>query len=135
MQPLYDFTTAIHYEEGITLQEKSSYKKLLGTGKRILSKPNDSALYFETDELSSIRRKLKKYDLEICHGTKKQPWGQKVLRFYDPDGHLIEAAEPMSSVIKGLKKEGLSMEEIAKKTGLSATEIKLGLKLKKKKKG
>lgn len=23
------------------------------------------------------------------------PWGQKLLRFYDPDGHLIEVRTPM----------------------------------------
>lgn len=51
-------------------------------------------LYFETDELEAMfaRMPLK---TELIHPIETQAWGQKVFRFYDPDGHIVEVGEPM----------------------------------------
>ncbi len=46
----------------------------------------------------------------------EQPWGQRVLRVYDPDGAIVEVGEPMSCVIIRLFKAGLAEEEIVKRT-------------------
>lgn len=47
---------------------------------------------------------------------KKQPWRQWILRFYDPDMHIIEVGELMESVVKRLLSEGSSVEETVKST-------------------
>ncbi|GAH41494.1 unnamed protein product [marine sediment metagenome] len=46
----------------------------------------------------------------------EQPWGQRCFRIYDPDNHIIEFGEPMPTVIKRFSSQGLSIEEIVKKT-------------------
>ncbi|MEW9121058.1 MAG: hypothetical protein AB2421_00005 [Thermotaleaceae bacterium] len=42
--------------------------------------------------------------------------GQRVIRFYDPDMHIIEVGESMETVVKGFIKQGLSIEETAERT-------------------
>jgi len=33
--------------------------------------------------------------VEFIHEIVEQPWGQKVMRFYDPDYHMIEVGAPI----------------------------------------
>lgn len=62
-------------------------------------------------------KKLKDIDsIRYVHELKEQPWGQRVIRLYDPDMHIIEIGEPMQSVVKRLLSKGLSVEETVKKT-------------------
>lgn len=74
-------------------------------------------MYFEEEDLDSFLKKLKEMNsIEYVHELKEQPWGQRVIRFYDPDMHIIEVGEPMESVVKRLLSEGLSVEETSKRT-------------------
>jgi len=83
-------------------------------------KNNVSELYFEIDDYDAFIEKLNGYndfEIEIVHKTKEFPWGQRVIRFYDPDNHMIEVGENMESVIKKFFSDGMSVEDIAEKTG------------------
>ncbi|WP_279379339.1 VOC family protein [Methanosarcina mazei] len=83
----------------------------------IIQKSNNSELYFEEEDLDSFLKKLKEMNsIEYVHELKEQPWGQRVIRFYDPDMHIIEVGEPMESVVKRLLSEGLPVEETSKRT-------------------
>ena len=42
--------------------------------------------------------------------------GQRVIRFYDPDMHIIEVGESMLTVVKRFISQGLSIEETAERT-------------------
>ncbi len=44
------------------------------------------------------------------------PWGQRDIRVYDPDKHIVEIAENMNTVIKRFFSQGMSAEEVAKRT-------------------
>ena len=48
----------------------------------------------------------------------ERDWGQRVIRIYDPDYHVIEIAETTEGVVRRLKAEGLSLQEIAEKVRL-----------------
>ena len=50
------------------------------------------------------------------HELKEYPWGQRDIRVYDPDKHIVEIAEDMGVVIKRFLKEGMSLEEVASRT-------------------
>ena len=50
---------------------------------------------------------------EIIHPLKSAPWGQRAFRLRDPDGHIIEVAEPMDAVILRLHERGLGVADIA----------------------
>ena len=54
---------------------------------------NNLLLYFESDDLEGMFSKLKDH-VELIHPIQEQAWGQRVFRFYDPDGHLVEIGEP-----------------------------------------
>ena len=51
-------------------------------------------LYFESNTLDDMFQNLKD-KVKIIHPIVKQAWGQKVFRFYDPDGHIVEIGAPM----------------------------------------
>lgn len=73
-------------------------------------------LYFETDALDSLFEKTAAANCTLVHGIVTQPWQQRVFRFRDPDGYIIDIGETMETVVKRLLAEKLSIEEIAAKT-------------------
>jgi catechol 2,3-dioxygenase-like lactoylglutathione lyase family enzyme len=52
-------------------------------------------VYFETDELDHVYRLVCESGAAIIHGIEVQSWGQRVFRFHDPDGHIVEIGDPM----------------------------------------
>jgi uncharacterized glyoxalase superfamily protein PhnB len=114
----YDFGENVSFEGGFAIHLKSHFSDLISINKNdIVQKSNNSELYFEEDDLDSLLQKLKDMDsIEYVHGLKEQPWGQRVIRFYDPDMHIVEVGEPMESVVKRLLSEGSSVEETSKRT-------------------
>ncbi len=50
-------------------------------------------------------------------------WGQRVIRFYDPDGHIIEVGEDMKMVIKRFLASDMTMEEISVKMDASVEDL------------
>lgn len=44
--------------------------------------------------------------------------GQRVVRFYDPDYHIIEVGENMKAVCKRFSDEGLTVGEIPERMGI-----------------
>lgn len=76
-----------------------------------------SELYFESEDLDGFLERLRFYgEGSYVHSAKQMPWGQRVIRFYDPDDHIIEVGEPMHAVVKRMQAQGLSLEEIAART-------------------
>lgn len=43
-------------------------------------------------------------------------WGQRDIRLYDPDSHIVEIAEDMVTVIKRFFAGGMSAGEVAERT-------------------
>ena len=81
--------------EGLVLQEEKHWKEFLG--KEIIPENNSCELYFEERDIEGFIEKLEKYYPEVKYVNKlmTHSWGQKVIRFYDPDGNLIEVGTPM----------------------------------------
>lgn len=81
--------------EGLVLQEEKIWKEFLG--KDIISKNNSCELYFEERNIEAFVEKLENLypEVEYVNRLMTHSWGQKVVRFYDPDGNLIEVGTPM----------------------------------------
>ena len=75
-------------------------------------------LYFETDQLDAMWTRLSEAGVQIVHPLVEQPWGQRVFRVYDPDGHIVELGEPMPAVIQRFLSQGMSVEQIAQRTSM-----------------
>jgi uncharacterized glyoxalase superfamily protein PhnB len=56
---------------------------------------NNLLIYFETDRLEKVFDEIVKSGCEIIHPIRKQAWGQKNFRFFDPDRHIIEIGEAL----------------------------------------
>ena len=50
-------------------------------------------LYFEHPDIDAAFNRIAPR-VELIHPIQTQSWGQRVFRFYDPDGHTIEIGEP-----------------------------------------
>ncbi len=75
---------------------------------------NAVELYFEEDDIDTFVSKLSTFeDLEYIHPLFEHPWGQHVVRFYDPDKHIIEVGENMVMVVRKFIGSGLSVQETA----------------------
>lgn len=81
--------------EGLVLQDAKIWKTFLD--KDIIPKNNACELYFEESDMEGFVDKLEKYGepIEYVNKLMTYSWGQKVIRFYDPDGNLIEVGTPM----------------------------------------
>jgi len=112
----YDFGTNIAFNCGLSLQE--DFSKLTGISENeIKYKTNNFELYFEEDDLDNfILRLNENKNIEYLHQIKEYYWGQRVIRIYDLDKHIIEIGESMDYVIKRFLKNGLSVEETARIT-------------------
>ena len=80
---------------GLVLQEEKYWKEFLG--REIIPENNSAELYFEESDIEGFARKLESYYPEVKYVNRlmTHSWGQKVIRFYDPDGNLIEVGTPM----------------------------------------
>ena len=81
--------------EGLVLQDEKIWKDFLG--KDIIPENNSCELYFEEKDIEGFIEKLEKLYPSIKYVNKlmTHSWGQKVIRFYDLDGNLIEVGTPV----------------------------------------
>ena len=80
--------------EGLVLQEEKYWKEFLG--RDIIGKNNAGELYFEETNIDAFVQKLEELypETEYVNRLMTHSWGQTVVRFYDPDGNLIEVGTP-----------------------------------------
>jgi len=108
----FDFGANVTFQGDFAIHLKSHYSGLIDN-KPVTSGGNDFELYFELDDLEGLVRQLKEKSIEFVHPVKEQPWQQKVVRFYDPDKHIIEVGETMEFLVSRLGKEGKTAEDIS----------------------
>ena len=115
----YDFGENIEFDGGFSIHLEEHFEKLLGIGQNnVYKKSNNFELYFETEEISKVYDEMKEVGVEFIHNIREQPWGQRVMRFYDPDYHIIEIGESMESVAIRYFRSGMTVEDICKGTSL-----------------
>lgn len=78
--------------EGLVLQDAEVWRE--STGIATIPHNNMTELYFEENDMEGFIKKLESYDLAIRYVTELEG-GQKVVRFYDPSGNLLEVRTPL----------------------------------------
>jgi len=112
-----DFGANICFTCGLALQTKDSYAGFIEKElKDIKTCGNDAEIYFEEDDIEAFYEKLKSFDVVYLHKIIEHPWGQRVIRFYDLDKHIIEVGENMEVVCRRFFKQGMTPEQISVKT-------------------
>ena len=81
--------------EGLVLQDEKIWKRNLD--RDINPKSNSCELYFEELDIESFVEKLERLypTIEYINPLMTHSWGQRIIRFYDLDGNLIEVGTPM----------------------------------------
>lgn len=81
--------------EGLVLQDEKIWKSFLG--REILPQNNACELYFEEQDIEAFVEKLERLypSIEYVNHLMTHSWGQRIIRFYDLDGNLIEVGTPM----------------------------------------
>ena len=84
--------------EGLVLQDEKKWKSFLD--RDIVPKSNSCELYFEEQDIESFIEKLERLypSIEYVNRLMTHSWGQRVIRFYDLDGNLIEVGTPIESI-------------------------------------
>lgn len=118
-----DFGENVILTEGLVLQERKTWERFIA--KKVAYGGCDAELYFEENDLDFFLERLEKYGepIEYVNELMEHDWGQRVIRIYDPDKHVIEIGETMDYVARRFLKRGMTAEQVATKTQLPLAQV------------
>ena len=99
---------------GLALQTVETWKEFISTNE-IAFGGNNSEIYFEEDDFDGFSKRLEKCNVEYVHPVKEHSWGQRVVRIYDPDRHIIEIGENIKVVCRRFLNTGMTAEQVAER--------------------
>lgn len=110
-----DFGKNVTFSGGFAIQQDFAWLTGLPP-QSVQRKSHNMELYFEVEDFDGFLETLKNFEVEYVHPPKTHDWLQRVVRIYDPDGHIIEIGEDMKVVIKRCLLKGCSVEETVQLT-------------------
>ncbi|HII83862.1 MAG TPA: glyoxalase/bleomycin resistance/dioxygenase family protein [Methanobacterium subterraneum] len=124
-----DHGANVAFKGGFAIHDAIHYQGLLGEIDPIDTRvqKNFLELYFESEDLDSVQDRLDSINTKFLHRMREQPWGQRVMRFYDPDGYIIEVGEPLEFVVRRFAQEGFSPEEVSQKSSMPLEFVEMVL--------
>ena len=123
LEVFQDYGRNVVFTCGFALQQDFDW--LVGISKdSVLNKSNNMELCFEEKDFDSFLDKLKKYpSIELLGDVFEHSWGQRVVRFYDLDGHIVEVGEDMKMVVNRFLASGMTMEEVSIRMDVSIEDL------------
>jgi len=122
----FDFGENVTFEGDFAIHLSTHFRQLID-GRPVKPGGNGYELYFEDDRVDELALKLKEHGVIFVHPVREQPWRQKVVRFYDPDGHMVEVGESLEHLCFRLSQEGMSVEAIVQTIGLPEEFVRMGI--------
>ena len=118
-----DYGINVSFTCGLSLQQEFDW--LVSVPKEtVLRRSHNMELAFETRDFDGFLEKLEQYPgIQRLGEVIEHSWGQRVVRFYDPDGHLIEVGENMKLVVERFLSTGMTMEEVSAKMDVSIEDL------------
>lgn len=125
LRVVMDFGENVILTEGLVLQDRKTWEKFIG--KEVIKGGNAAELYFEENDIDSFLKKLEEssYPVEYVNPLMEHDWGQRVIRIYDPDWHVIEIGESMEYVARRFLKQGMTVEQVAERTQLPLSQVEM----------
>lgn len=108
---------------GLVLQTAETWKEFIGT-ENISFGGRSTEIYFEEDDFDKFIEKLNGCEIKYVHPVKEHSWGQRVVRIYDPDMHIIEVGENLKTVCKRFLGSGMTPEQAAQRMGVPMKFVK-----------
>ena len=115
----FDFGENVAFDGMFAIQLKPHFAAMINRRPDDLKdRPNNMELTFETEDLDAFLKTLdaSKFAVRRLHDVIEHPWGQRVIRFYDPSDHIVEVGEAMSVVVTRFLEQGMTVEEAAART-------------------
>lgn len=123
-----DYGINICFTCGLALQQNFDWLVNISKNK-IIKQSNNMELCFEEIDFDGFLNRLRGYPNIVFLGNViEHSWGQRVIRFYDLDDHLIEVGESMEVVINRFLDSGMNIEEVANKLDISVQNLNKLLK-------
>ncbi|MGE5494647.1 MAG: VOC family protein [Burkholderiales bacterium] len=94
IEVLQDAGTFVLLEGSLGLHKADVFYEYIGKqyGGETMGRDNLD-LYFTTDDIEAAEQRLKDAGVKFIHEIKEFPWGEKLFRVYDPDGHIVEIGD------------------------------------------
>lgn len=120
----HDYGINVSFTRGLALQQNFAW--LTGVpADSVMRQSHNLELCFETEDFDGFLKRLdRRPDIRRLGDVVEQGWGQRVVRLYDPDGHLIEVGEDMGMVVRRFLASGLTMEEVSARMDVSLGDLK-----------
>ncbi|MFN8255612.1 MAG: VOC family protein [Bacteroidales bacterium] len=123
-----DFGKNIIFKSGFSIWEISRshiITQTLGYDKITDKSSVRNEIYFETENIEMVYEKLKSEPIEFLHHLHEEDWGQRTVRFFDPDRHLIEIGESLKEFVMRFYKHGFTPNQISEKTHVPVEHVEL----------
>ena len=120
-----DFGANVTLTGGIALQTLETWRHFIGAqGDAVRFGGLDKELYFEEDDFDAFLAHLQSVpEIRLVHPCVEHSWGQRAVRFFDPDGHVIEVGEDMRAVCRRFVESGLTPEKTAKRMNVPLSYV------------
>ena len=112
---ILDFGANVTLTGGLCLQTKETWMEFIDAKEEdIIFGGKNAEIYFEEDDFDAFAERLKGLkNIDYVHPVIEHRWGQRVVRFYDPDKHIIEVGENLKMVCRRFLNSGMTEEEVA----------------------
>jgi len=98
LRVLEDFGSFILFETGFAIHDGAALEKTIwgeaSATEQAYGRGN-VLFYFEDQDIDAAFARIAPH-VDLIHPVERQAWGQRVFRFYDPDGHAVEIGEPQT---------------------------------------
>lgn len=118
-----DFGPNVTFNGCIVLQTMDTWVDFIKS-EYVMFDNRAAELYFETEHFEEMLQRLKNSETEFIHPPLVHRWGQKTVRFYDPDKHIIEIGEKISEVAKRFAAEGMNEDQIAERMDMTVDFVR-----------
>ena len=109
-----DFGANAVLDGGIALQTLDSWREFIGR-QDVAFSHHAGELYFEEADMDRFLARLQSFEIFYVHPPMEHRWGQRVVRFYDPDRHIVEVGEDMVMVVRRFADSGMAPEAVARR--------------------
>lgn len=126
LRTVMDFGANVTLTGGLSLQTRESWLGFIGAEPEAVQfGGNDAELYFEEADFDGFAERLARMEgVVYVHPVAEHPWGQRAVRFYDPDRHIIEVGEDLRTVCMRFLDSGMTPEEVAARMDVPMKYVK-----------
>ena len=122
-----DFGNCIGFKNGISLWKLDEYYPIAKHLGRTFDQSGNKniEICFEANDYEEVVASLRKYDLKYLHQTIEERWGQKTIRFYDPENNLVEIGESIPCFVQRFFNQGMTIYEVSERTSVPIEMVKV----------